>query len=52
MRPETTSLLEDIRQAAGLCAQFAAGATYETYAGDALLRSAVERQLTIIGEAL
>ena len=52
MRPETVSLLDDIRRASELCTQFAGGKTYEEYAGDVLLRSAVERQLAIVGEAL
>jgi uncharacterized protein with HEPN domain len=52
MRPETVSLLDDVRRAAETCLRFAAGKSYEDYTEDELLRSGIERQLTIIGEAL
>jgi uncharacterized protein with HEPN domain len=44
--------LSDILAACDLLADFTKGKTFEDYAADALLRSAVERQLEIVGEAL
>lgn len=51
-RTEVRKLLFDVVQACELIQQFAAGRTFEDYAADAFLRSAVERQFEVIGEAL
>lgn len=52
MQPETPGLLWDARKAARLIAQFVADRTWDDYESDVMLRSAVERQFEIIGEAL
>jgi uncharacterized protein with HEPN domain len=52
MRPEALKYLYDMQQACRLLARFVAGKTFEDYSADVLLRSGVERQLTIVGEAL
>ncbi|MFT2815568.1 DUF86 domain-containing protein [Leifsonia sp. A12D58] len=52
MRPESAALLWDIHAAAIRIAEFIAGKDGTSYSTDELRRSAVERQLEIIGEAL
>lgn len=52
MRPESPALLWDARRAAELIRSFIEGRTPSDYVDDPMLRSAVERQFEIIGEAL
>jgi len=52
MRPETKKLLYDIAQAAERLELFSHGKTFADYEQDVLLRSGVERQFEIIGEAM
>ena len=52
MRLEAKKYLYDLQQAAARVSDFASGKRFEDYQHDAMLRSAVERQFEIIGEAL
>jgi uncharacterized protein with HEPN domain len=52
MPREVAQYLYDVQQACDLLAQFAAGMTVRDYLADPLLRSGIERQLMILGEAL
>ena len=49
---EVRKYLFDIQQACERLAEFTAGKSFEDFASSALLRSAVERQFEVIGEAL
>ena len=52
MPREPRAYLHDMREAAALIAEFTDGLDFDAYAADAKVRSAVERQFEIIGEAL
>jgi len=52
MRLESKKYLYDVRQAAERLLRFCEGKSFDDYTRDELLRSAVERQFEIIGEAL
>ena len=52
MQPETQKYLYDIRQACEALLDFIRDKSLQDYNDDLLLRSGVERQLMIIGEAL
>ena len=51
-RPDVRKFLYDIVEACDLLGQFTSGKTFDDYSADALLRSGVERQFGIVGEAL
>jgi uncharacterized protein with HEPN domain len=52
MHPDAGKLVWDAQKAAKRVARFTAGRTIQDYESDEFLRSAVERQFEIIGEAL
>lgn len=52
MRLEARKYLRDIQVATGRIARFTQGKSFQQYLADEMLRSAVERQFGIIGEAL
>ena len=52
MKEEVRAHLHDVVQAARAVKQFTATHTFDQYAADPLLRSAVERQFQIMGDAL
>jgi uncharacterized protein with HEPN domain len=52
MQRDPRAYLWDARQAAARVVAFVAGRTWQDYETDDLLRSAVERQFEIVGEAL
>lgn len=52
MRPDVAKRLVDALAACRAIAQFTVGTTFDQYSASALLRSAVERQFEIVGEAL
>ncbi len=52
MQRETAKLLVDMQRAAERIGRFAQGKTFEQYQEDEMLRSAVERQFEILGEAM
>ncbi len=51
-QPDVRRFLFDIQTACRLIEQFTSGRTFEDYTTDPMLRSAVERQFEIVGEAL
>lgn len=52
MRPESKKLLKDALDACDAIVRFVDGLTLDTYRANQLVRSAVERQFEIVGEAL
>lgn len=52
MKADSPKFLWDALRAAEAVARMANGADFERYRGDEMLRSAIERQLEILGEAL
>lgn len=52
MQPEAAALLWNARRAGELISSFITGRTWSDYLDDPMLRSAVERQLEIVGESL
>lgn len=52
MQPDGYALVWDAQRASRLVRDFAEGRSFDDYRDDVMFRSAVERQLQIIGEAL
>jgi uncharacterized protein with HEPN domain len=52
MQLEARKYLQDIERATKLIAQFSSGRQLSDYTANDMLRSAIERQFEIIGEAL
>lgn len=52
MRRDPRAYLWDVREAARLITEFAGDVDFDAFEGSLLVRSAVERQFEIIGEAL
>jgi uncharacterized protein with HEPN domain len=52
MRLEALKYLYDVQKACRHLSSFVSGKTFDDYVADVLLRSGVERQLIIVGEAL
>lgn len=52
MQPESPARIWEAREAASAICRFVEGRTFEEYSADFVLRSAVERQFIIVGEAL
>jgi len=52
MRREPLAYLWDVREAAGRISEFVHGLQFEQFHSNTLVRSAVERQFEIVGEAL
>ena len=52
MHPKSPRWLEDIAAASARVAEWTTGATLDDYEGNLFLRSAIERNFEIIGEAL
>jgi uncharacterized protein with HEPN domain len=52
MQLEVRKYLFDIQRACALIRQFTAGKDFAAYSSDVFLRSAVERQFEVIGEAM
>ena len=52
MQRESKKYLFDIQKAARLIGEFSSGKTFSDYEREAMLRAAIEREFTIIGEAM
>ena len=51
-RRDLRAYLHDVAEACRMIAAFTAGKSFDDYTADPMLRSAVERQFEILGEAL